>query len=95
MWNEAGTQFDTVDDMAEAFMSIYTECMVEAVPKKEVKLQNRRKKPPWWNDAVGEAKSDLNKAKKGFRRRQTPNNFDKLKSCEDAFETAKEKAKVE
>ena len=58
-------------------------------------MQNRRKKTPWWNDAVGEAKTDMNKAKKGFRRRRTPNNFDKLKSCENAFENAKKNAKVE
>ena len=38
VWNEADTQFDTLDDMAEAFMNIYTDCMTEAVPKKEVKL---------------------------------------------------------
>ena len=34
VWNEADTQFETVDDMAEAFMKIYTECMSEAGPRK-------------------------------------------------------------
>ena len=36
VWNEADTQFDTVDDMVDSFMSIYTDCMTEAIPKKEV-----------------------------------------------------------
>ena len=65
-WNDADTQFDSVDDMAESFMNIYTECMTEAVPRK-VKLQNRRRKPLWWNESVGEAISDVNKAKKRFQ----------------------------
>ena len=30
--------------MAEEFLQIYTECMIEAVPKKEIKRINRRKK---------------------------------------------------
>ena len=45
--------------------------------------------------SVGEAKCDLNKAKKGFRHRWTPNSVDKLKTCEDAFEKAKKNATVE
>ena len=95
LWNEADTEFETVDDMAESFTDIYTQCMTEAVPKKELKLQSRRKKPPWWTDVVGEAKNELNKAKKGFRCRRTPSNLEKLKTCENAFEKAKEEAKVE
>ena len=43
-WNEANLQYDSIDDMTEAFMDIYTECMVEAVPRIELKSQNRRKK---------------------------------------------------
>ncbi|MEW8546903.1 MAG: hypothetical protein AB2693_25595 [Candidatus Thiodiazotropha sp.] len=41
---------------------------MKAVPKKEVKLQHRRKKPPWWNEDVKKAKSELNAAKKLYRR---------------------------
>ena len=51
-------------------MAIYTECMIEAVPRKEIKRtnrRNRRKKPPWWNDKVSESKQELNKAKKIIR----------------------------
>ena len=58
-----------MDEMADSFMDVYAECMIEAVPKKEIKVHSRRTKPPWWNDKVSEAKHDLNKAKKGFRRR--------------------------
>ena len=47
-WNEANLQYDSIDDMTEAFMDIYTKCMVEAVPRIELKSQNRRKKTPWW-----------------------------------------------
>ena len=74
-WNEKNIQYSSVDEMAEEFMEIYTECMIEAVPKKEIKRTNRRKKPPWWNDKVSEIKQELNKAKKDFRKCKTPNNF--------------------
>ena len=68
--------------------------MIEAVPKKESRIQNRRKKPPQWNNKVTEAKNELNKAKKSFRRRSTPDNFEILKNTEDAFDRAAEEAKV-
>ena len=71
-WNKSGVKYKSVDEMAESFMQVYTECMIEAVPKKEVKKANRRKKPPWWNDTVSASKQELNKAKKDFRRRRTP-----------------------
>ena len=44
-WNEAGTRYKSVDDMAEGFMKVYTECMTEAVPRHEIKLTNRRRNP--------------------------------------------------
>ncbi|MEW8548387.1 MAG: reverse transcriptase domain-containing protein [Candidatus Thiodiazotropha sp.] len=93
-WNEAGTQYSCIDDMVEAFMEVYTECMVEAVPKSEIKVHSRRKKPPWWDDEVKVVKNELNKAKKSFRRRRTPNNFEDLKVCEARFEEVKEAAKI-
>ena len=77
------------------FMDIYTECMVEAVPRIELKSQNRRKKTPWWNKDVANAKCKVNKAKKSFRRRRTPYNFENLKNCENALEEVKENAKAE
>ena len=66
VWNESDSRFNSVDEMAYSFMEVYTECMIEAVPKKEIKVHSRRTKLPWWNDKVSEAKHDLNKAKKRF-----------------------------
>ena len=94
VWNESDSRFNSVDEMADSFMDVYTECMIEAVPKKEIKVHSRRTKPPWWNDKVSEAKHDLNKAKKGFRRISTPENFEVLKNSEDAFDEAAEEAKA-
>ena len=94
-WNNSGIKYKSVDEMAEAFMDIYTECMIEAVPKKEIKKTNRSKKPPWWSDRVSESKQELNRAKKDFRRRWTPANFQILKSSEEAFETVMVNAKTE
>ena len=94
VWNESDFKYNSVDEMADSFMEVYTECMIEAVPKKEIRIRNRRKKPPWWNDKVTEAKNELNKAKKSFRRRSTIENFEVLKITEDAFDKAAEEAKV-
>ena len=49
-WNRSGRKYGSLDEMADAFMDIYTQCLIEAVPKREIKVQNRRKKRPWWND---------------------------------------------
>ena len=46
-WNRTSTRYESVDEMAEKFMEVYTECMTEAVPRKVIKLQNRRRNPPW------------------------------------------------
>ena len=94
-WNNSGIKYKSVDEMAEAFMDIYTECMIEAVSKKEIKKTNRRKKPPWWSDRVSESKQELNRAQKDFRRRRTPANFQILKSSEEAFEKVMADAKTE
>ena len=94
-WTEADLQYDSIDDMTEAFMDICTECMVEAVPRIELKSQNRRKKTPWRNKDVANAKCKVNKAKKSFRRRRTPYIFENLKNCENALEEVKENAKAE
>ena len=94
-WNKSGVKYKSVDEMAESFMQVYTECMIEAVPKKEVKKANRRKKPPWWNDTVSASKQELNKAKKDFRRRRTPANFQKLKASEDTLDSVIAEAKTE
>ena len=85
-WNEANIQWDSVDQMADSFMDVYTECLVKAVPKKEIKSQHRRKKPPWWNEDVARARSALNAAKKTYKRRRTPNNFECLKEKECELE---------
>ena len=69
--------------------------MVEAVPKKEIKKTNRRKKPPWWSEKVSESKQELNKAKKDFRRRRTPANFQRIKLSEEAFDKISAEAKTE
>lgn len=72
MWNESDTNFDSVDEIADSFVEIYTESMIEAVPKKEIKFQTRRKQPPfltylptlpWWDENMREAKQDFSKAK--------------------------------
>ena len=65
------------------------------MPWIEVKSQKKRKKPPWWSNDVGNAKCEVNKAKKSFRRRRTPINFETLKKCEDILESVTEKAKRE
>ena len=72
--------------MAESFTQINTESMAETVPKKEVTLQSRTKKPPWWNEGVSKTKRELNIAKKSVRRRRTPHNFNELKMKESKFE---------
>ena len=92
-WNEAGKKYGIVDEMAEDFMKVYTECMTEAVPRQEIKMQRRRRNPPWWNEDVKKAKNELNKAKKSFRRRNIPNHFEKLKQYEAQFEKIKEETK--
>ena len=80
----------TVDEMAEEFIDIYTECIIEAVPRKEIKKTNRRKKPPWWNEKVSVQAG----AKKNFRRHRTPTNSEILKSKE-AFDKVTDEAKVD
>ena len=92
-WNEAGKKYGSVDEMAEDFMKVYTECMTEAVPRQEIKMHRSRRNPPWWNEDVKKAKNELNKAKKSFRRRNIPNNLEKLKQCEAQFEKIKEETK--
>ena len=92
MWNESGMQYSSIDNMTEAFMDVYTECMTEAVPRIEVKSQKQRKKTPWWNNDVANAKCEVDKAKKSSRRR-TPINFETLKKCEDILESVTEMRK--
>ena len=79
VWNESGVLYKSVDEMAGSFMEVYTECMIKVVSKKDIQVQNRRHKPPWWTDKVSEAKQELNKTKKSFRRRSTLENFEFLK----------------
>ena len=67
-------------------MDMYTECLVKAVPKKEIKSQHRRKKPPRWKEDIASARSALNATKRTYKRRRTPNNFECLKEKECELE---------
>ena len=53
-------------------------------------MQNRRKKPPWWNEDVSNTKRQVNISKKSFRQRRTPRHFQELKEKEVAEVVTKE-----
>ncbi|MEW8548699.1 MAG: reverse transcriptase family protein, partial [Candidatus Thiodiazotropha sp.] len=94
-WNSVICETWDIDQMVESFMKVFHECMNKVVPTVTVRDRNRRSKAPWTNEEVKTTKHDLNKAKKKFRRRQTPNNLNSLRENEEKYEKACEKAKSE
>lgn len=92
-WNKMTESFESMDEMAESFMEVYIKCLTEAVPKRETKVMNRRKKPPWWSEETQTARHELNMAKKTYKRRRTPINFKNLREKEESFMSRAENAK--
>ncbi len=87
-------RWSDVNEMTSSFMEVYEKCLVASIPKKEVKLNNRRSKPHWWNEELSEAKCKWNVAEKSFKRRQTPINLQMLKEKEtEIYKQTKQKAK--
>ncbi|MEW8548209.1 MAG: reverse transcriptase domain-containing protein [Candidatus Thiodiazotropha sp.] len=94
-WNHLSHENESVEEMYTSFLSLFEECMKECVPKKMCKISERKNKPHWRNESVKEKKSVLNKAKKLFKRRGTPSNFQNLKAADDAYQQACDLAKQE
>lgn len=94
-WNSNTNLYETVDEMADSFMLVYMECLTKAVPMKLSRVQHRRKKPPWWTEETASSKHELNIAKKTYKRRRTPFNFNNLREKEDVFKKMSENSKEE
>ncbi len=92
-WPPPEVDTNDIESLHQSFMQIFTECMLDAVPRKQVTVSKRRKKPPWWNEQTAETKQSWNSAKKQFRRRSTPQLFKQLKEKELEYDRSVEIAK--
>jgi ribonuclease HI len=84
----------TVEELYDSFNAAFISCRDECVPTRQVSGNRRRMTPPWLTDKAKEARHHLNKAKKGYKRRSTEQNFNRLcsakRECEEAEAEAKE-----
>jgi hypothetical protein len=79
--------------MFESFSSVFYTCRDESIPQKQVSGNKRRLAPPWLSEEAKEARHALNVAKKGYRRRSTGQNYDKLVAAKQQCEETESKAK--
>lgn len=94
-WNvkSSQTKWESVEEMYTSFKEVLDECRDVSVPKRMFKYNDRRTRPPWWNDNMTEIKKKLNKAKRSFKRRSTQQNYDLLRSTEDEYTRVEEEQK--
>ena len=69
---------DTMD-LTSMYSDTFNKCMVEVVPKKQVRVSGRRKRPPWYNKEVQRARHEVNIVRKSYKRCDA-NNFDRIKT---------------
>ena len=50
-----------------------------------LKLSDKKSNPHWMNEEVKTKRTELNRSKKMFKRRGTPNNLEKLKELEESY----------
>ena len=94
-WNSVceHTEWESIEEMYSSFKKVFDECHENSVPKRNVQNDNRRRKPPWWNDRMTEIKKRLNNAKRTYKRRSTQSNFETIESVESEFKVAEEEEK--
>ena len=83
----------SVDGMYQSFLDKFEQCVDDCVPQTKYNPNYRRKTPPWMDDNVKKKKNDLNVAKKHFKRRQTPQLLQELKTKEEEYTTSCTEAK--
>ena len=92
-WNKINHRKEDIQEMYDSFLSVWDSCMEECVPKKTIKVTDRRRDPLWINDEVKEKKTELNRVKKVFKKRSTPSNLNRMREVETEYEEECEKAK--
>ncbi|MEW8544970.1 MAG: reverse transcriptase domain-containing protein [Candidatus Thiodiazotropha sp.] len=94
-WNSkcSQTKWESIEEMYTSFKEVFDECRDASVPKRSFKYNDRRTRPPWWNDKMTEIKKRLNKAKRNFKRRSIPQNYDALQMLEEEFKRVEEEQK--
>ena len=76
---------DDLETMYNSFIEVLVGCIEDCVPKKMLKLSDKKSNPHWMNEEVKAKRTELNRSKKMFKRRGTPNNLEKLKELEESF----------
>ena len=79
--------------MYSDFVDTFNKCMEEVVPKKQMRVSGRRKRPPWYNEEVQRARHEVNIVRKSYKRRKTPTTLTELRQKEDELNLIEEKAK--
>ena len=74
------------------FLGTFREYMYEVVPKKQVKVAGRRKRPPWYYEEVQKARHGVNILSRTYKRRKTPS-LEKLREKENEVDVTEENAK--
>ena len=58
--------------MYSDFVDTFNKCIEEVVPKKQVRVSGRRKRPSWYNEEVQRTRHDVNIVRKSYKRRKMP-----------------------
>ena len=69
--------------------------MDEVVPKKQVKVTGRLKRPHWYNEELQNARHEVNMLSRTYKRRKTPSNVKKLREKENEVDVIEKNAKKE
>ena len=77
------------------FLGTFREYMYEVVPKKQVKVTGRQKRPPWHYEEVQKARHEVNILSWTYKWRKTPSNLEKLREKENEVDVTEENAKKE
>ena len=82
-WNRENHEHENMQELYNSFLEVWEDCMLECVPKRVIKLDNRKRTPHWMDEDVKAMKTELNRVKKVFRKRSNPNNLEQLKKSRD------------
>ncbi|MEW8547197.1 MAG: endonuclease/exonuclease/phosphatase family protein, partial [Candidatus Thiodiazotropha sp.] len=92
-FNQSVDGDESMNVLYNNFITLFNDCIEEAVPKRQVKINGMRKRPLWYNDNVKKARAELNQARRAFKRRRTPTNLFILRQKEDEVGVVEENAK--
>ena len=83
-WNDNHCH-DDLETMYNSFIEVLEGCIEECVPKKMLKLSDKKSNPHWMNEEVKAKRTELSRSKKMFKPKGTPNNLEKPKELEESF----------